>query len=281
MNPIFVLIREASSKLEEIGAGNPRLEAEYLMAAALGIERIELWLRDDPPTADQVARHEALLARRLAREPLQYVLGATGFAGLTLEVGPGVFIPRSETEVLVERVAERVDARAAIEIVDVGTGSGAILLALLARLPLARGIGIDGSSLALEYARRNGDRHDLSERVEWRLGDLLAPVEGRTFGVVVSNPPYIAESDEVNLAAEIRNHEPREALYAGPDGLDTIRRLIPQAAACLRPDGLLAVEIGITQESDLLRLLDSPHWYGAEVLPDLTGRPRIAVARRA
>ncbi len=147
-NPLFARIREAARRIESIGAGNPRLEAEYLMAAAIGIPRIQLWLIDRPPAAGELAAFETLLARRLAHEPLQYVLGTAEFAGLTLAVGPGVLIPRSETEVLVERVetalrALRGGCEAAPTIVDVGTGSGAILLALLHRFEGARGIGID------------------------------------------------------------------------------------------------------------------------------------------
>lgn len=281
MNPLFLLIREASSRLETIGAGNPRLEAEYLMAHAVGVERIALWLRDDPPADEQIARFDALLARRMAREPLQYVLGSTHFAGLDLEVGPGVFIPRSETEVLVERVAERLESSGPIEVADVGTGSGAIILALLARLPEARGIGVDQSPEALEFARLNGVRTGLASRVEWRLGDLLGATGDRVFHAVVSNPPYIAESESADLAPEIRDHEPRGALLAGADGLDTIRRLIPQAAARLRPGGLLAMEMGVTQGEAVLRLLRSAEWREPAILPDMTRRPRIALALRA
>ncbi len=279
MNPIFVLIREASGRLEEIGAGNPRLEAEHLMARALGIDRIGLWLRDELPPADAVARFEALLARRLHREPLQYVLGNAIFAGLTLEVGPGVFIPRSETEVLVEQLAARLDRSVPMEICDVCTGSGAILLALLARLPRARGVGIDQSGAALEYARRNALATGLAGRTEWLLGDLLDPAGRRVFDAIVSNPPYIALAEADALAPEIRDFEPADALYAGADGLETIRRLIPQAASRLRPDGWLAVEIGVTQEREMLALLEPVAWRDAAILPDLSGRPRIAMAR--
>jgi release factor glutamine methyltransferase len=278
-NPLFARIQDAARALQTIGAGNPRLEAEYLMAHALGVGRIRLWLIEDPPPMEALARFEALLTRRLGREPLQYVLGTAEFAGLTLEVGPGVFIPRSETEVLVEAVAGRLTGPA--RIADVGTGSGAILLALLARLPAASGIGVDGSEEALQYARRNARRCRLDARAEWLRGDLLEPVPpGAALDAVVSNPPYIRLDESDALAPEIRDHEPHAALFAGEDGLDEVRRLIPAAASRLRSGGLLAMEIGITQGESARRLLGDGSWQGVEVLPDLTGRPRVALAIR-
>ncbi len=278
-NPLFAQIRDAMGILEAIGAGNPRLEAEYLMAHALGIPRIRLWLIETAPSVEAISRFGALLERRRAREPLQYVLGTAEFAGLTLEVGPGVFIPRSETEVLVEVVAKRLAANA--RIVDVGTGSGAILLSLLSRLPDARGLGIDRSEEALVYARRNAARSGLSARAEWLCGDLLAPLPpDAALDAVVSNPPYIRLDEAAALAPEIRDHEPHAALFAGEDGLNAVRRLVPQAAARLRSDGLLAMEIGITQGQAVSDLLDPDDWRDIEVLPDLTGRPRVVAAVR-
>lgn len=295
-NPLFLWIRDAARRIEEIGAGNPRLEAEHLMASALGIPRIRLWLIDHDPGPEELTRFEALLARRLRREPLQYVLGTAEFAGLELLVGPGVLIPRSETEVLVERVevALRVSGggcETAPLIVDVGTGTGAILLALLARIEKARGIGIDCEEKALEWARRNAARlaetdpeelPDLKNRVSFLRGDLLAPVAPRMeIDAIVSNPPYVRVDERDRLAPEIRDHEPPEALFAGEDGLDVVRRLIPQAAARLRPGGVLAFEIGITQVDAVSGLLGGGGWTDLEIRPDLTGRPRVVLARRA
>lgn len=287
-NPHFTWIRDAARALEAIGAGNPRLEAEYMMARALDMPRIRLWLTHASPSAEAIVRFEALLARRLAREPLQYVLGSAEFAGLELEVGPGVFIPRSETEVLVEIVAQNLAKIAGPpgivgpRIVDVCTGSGAILLALLARFPEARGIGIELSREALSYARRNAIRCGLDARASWVRGDLLEPLAGlHGLDVIVSNPPYIRLDEAPALAPEIGAHEPPAALFAGEDGLDTVRRLIPQASSRLRPGGLLAMEIGITQGDAVLGLLDSSDWRMQAILPDLTGRPRVATATRA
>lgn len=279
---LFLLIRDAARRLEQIGAGNPRLEAEYLMAAALGIPRIRLWMADADPEADEIARFDALLSRRLAREPLQYVLGSVDFAGLSLEVGPGVFIPRNETEVLIDLVSARLPAGPGPRLViDVGTGSGAILLALLARCPDVRGIGIDRMTRPLEYARRNARRNSLADRSKFLVGDLLTPLRrDPSWDGIVSNPPYIRDDEGPALVPEIRQNEPPEALFGGADGLAVVRRLVPQAAERLRPGGLLAIEIGITQGPATLDLLREDHWTDATIEPDLTGRPRVLLARR-
>lgn len=286
-NPLFVWIRGATASLREIEAGNPQLEAEYLMAAALGIPRIQLWLTDNPPDAEALRRFEALLARRLAREPLQYVLGTAEFADLTLTVCPGVFIPRSETEVLVERVQTRLSAMlggcsAAPRIVDVGTGTGAILLALLGRLPGAIGLGIDTSPDALACAQRNAERLELSNRAQFCLGNLLEGLDrGILIDAIVSNPPYIRVDEGPGLAPEIREYEPSDALFAGEDGLDVIRRIVPQAAERLPSGGLLGLEIGITQADAVAGLLGGGDWRDVEIRPDMAGRPRVVMATRS
>jgi release factor glutamine methyltransferase len=281
---LFGWVRDAATRLAGIEAGNPRLEAEHLMAAALAIPRIELWLIDRDPSPEEIAAFESLLARRLAREPLQYVLGNADFAGLTLGVAPGVFIPRNETEILVERAAARLRRgdgafRARPLVIDVGTGSGAILLALLTRFPDARGIGIDRDPRALACARGNARRLRLAGRAEWVRGDLLAGI-GEGAGAIVSNPPYVRLDEAADLAPEIREHEPGEALFAGPDGLAQIRPLIPQAAERLRSGGTLALEIGIAQADAVHAMLAAGPWEEIEVARDLAGRPRIALADR-
>jgi release factor glutamine methyltransferase len=285
-NPLFVWVRTAVPKLASIGAGNPRLEAEYMMASALGRPRIELWLRDAPPAPEEIGRFEALLSRRLAGEPLQYVLGNAEFAGLTFEVGPGVFIPRSETEVLVEQVeaalrVERGAGREPMRIADVGTGCGAILLSLIRRIPEAVGIGVDASAEALRWASRNAEKLGLQERCQFVHGDLLDCLEAGECEAIVSNPPYIALHEAGSLAPEIREHEPACALFAGHDGLDVIRRLVPQAAKRLRGGGLLAFEIGIAQADAVRALLAGRDWRDVVVCNDLAGRPRVVLARRA
>jgi len=310
---ILGLLRDAAARLLDIDAGNPRLEAEYLLAHALGIERSTLLTRDpglavDP---DVHAGFATLLARRLTREPLQYVLGTVPFAELDLVIGPGALIPRGETEVLVEQVAaalrssgssasvassgsghvgedgallhfpgsQREGNRAPL-LIDVGTGSGAIVLALLHRLPGWRGIGIDSSPAALTWARRNragvGDRSCALVR-----GDLLAAVRTGVADAVVSNPPYIRSAEIPGLAPEILEHEPREALDGGVDGLDPFRRLASEAVRVLRPGGLLAVELAPDQPDQAAELLAaSGAFHAARIFVDLAGRKRGLLARR-
>jgi release factor glutamine methyltransferase len=290
------LLRDAAERLLEIGAGNPRLEAEYLLAHAIGIERPALLGRDPGLAAgpDAEAGFEALLARRLGREPLQYVLGTVPFAGLDLVIGPGALIPRGETEVLVERVAAALrpgDGSAhdgnstplpvhAPLLIDVGTGSGAIVLALLRQLPGWRGIGIDSSSAALAWARRNrakvGDRS-----CELIRGDLLASIRTGAIDAVVSNPPYIRSAELPGLAPEILDHEPPEALDGGVDGLEPFRRLVVEAARVLRSGGLFAVELAPDEPDQAAELLAvSGAFQAVRIFIDLAGRQRGLLARR-
>jgi release factor glutamine methyltransferase len=306
-------LREAARRLRGIGAGNPLLEAEYLAAHALGIGRVALLSRRDsdplPPGAGE--RLDLLLRRRLAREPLQYILGNMPFCELDLAVGPGVLIPRGETEVLVDSVARAAAgateagawsgdgirgngrARRPPLVVDVGTGSGAILLALLQRLPGWVGIGTERSPAALVWARRNraGAARgslpgrspdapiDLSGRAFLVHGELCAGIRRGTAAIVVSNPPYIRTDELPDLAPEIRDHEPREALDGGEDGLEVVRRLIPEAAAALRPGGILGIELAPDQP-DCVRewILARPEFRQAAVFDDLAGRRRGVLA---
>jgi release factor glutamine methyltransferase len=316
---ILGLLRDAAARLSDIDAGNPRLEAEYLLAHALGIERPVLLGLDSGMAAgpDAEAGFSALLARRLAREPLQYVLGTVPFAGLDLVIGPGALIPRGETEVLVEHVAaalrvgdsggpsaasgspssagpgrergggaplnspdSRREGSGAPLLVDLGTGSGAIVLALLGRLRGWRGIGVDRSSTALAWARRN--RATVGERsCDFLRGDLLASVRTGVVDAVVSNPPYIRSAEIPDLAPEIREHEPPEALDGGADGLDPFRRLVGEAARVLRPGGLFAVELAPDQPDQASELLAaSGAFHAARIFIDLAGRKRGILAWR-
>jgi release factor glutamine methyltransferase len=279
------LLVDAARRLRGIGAGNPRLEAEYLLAHALRADRLELLRRrpDEPIDAPAASAFERLLERRLLREPLQYVLGTAIFCDLELEVGAGVLIPRSETEILVEEVVHALTPASATPLclVDVGTGSGAILLALLQRMSAARGIGIDLSAAALTWARRNARRAALELRVEWREGDLLDGVPPGSASAVTANLPYIRSAELPDLAPEIREFEPVLALDGGADGLDLVRRLLPQAVSVLAVGGVLALELAPDQPAQVAGWLAAdPRYAEVRTFRDLAGRERGVLARR-
>jgi release factor glutamine methyltransferase len=255
---------------------NPRRDAELLLAHLLGWDQAALLTHPErmltPAEADQFER---MLSRRLASEPVQYITGVQEFFGLPFEVSPAVLIPRPETEHLVEAVLERFSRESCPRIVDVGTGSGAIAVALAHAIPRSRVTAVDLSSAALEVARRNAKRHGVLERVTLLQSDLLAALESADFEVVVSNPPYIAEGEV--LEPQVFNYEPRSALYAGPTGLEVYKRLIPQAREVLKPQGWLMMEIGYAQSPALSKLLSD--WNEVSFLDDLQGIPRVVQAK--
>jgi release factor glutamine methyltransferase len=255
----------------------PRRDAELILAHVLGCDQTALLTHPErllsPVEADQF---ESLLKRRLASEPVQYLTGAQEFFGLLFEVTPDVLIPRPETEHLVEAVLERFDREASLRIVDVGTGSGAIAVALAHALPQSRVTALDLYPAALEVARRNAQRHGVIDRVTLRQSDLLAAASAAEFDVVVSNPPYIADGEK--LEPQVANYEPRFALYAGPTGLEAYERLIPQACKVLKPRGWLIMEIGYGQRPALEALLGG--WSEVSFVPDLQGIPRVALAQK-
>lgn len=253
-----------------------RLDAQALLADVL--ERPRTWLLahgDAPLPAAAQARYDALLARRAAGEPLAYLLGAREFFGLTLAVTPAVLIPRPDTETLVDwalaLLAE--DSRAAVA--DLGTGSGAIALALAAHRPHVRITAVDADPAALAVARGNGERLGLA--VEWLPSDWCSALQDRRFALIASNPPYVAEGDP--HLADLR-HEPKQALTAGPDGLDAIRRLAGDAVALLEPGGWLLIEHGHEQAEAVAAQLRSVRLDAIETRPDLAGRPRCTGGRR-
>ena len=255
---------------------NPRRDAEVLLAHVLGWDQAALLTHPERLLSPAVAdRFESLLRRRLASEPIQYLTGAQEFFGLLLEVSPDVLIPRPETEHLVEAVLERFGREANARIVDVGTGSGAIAVALAHALPRSQVTAVDVSSAALEVARRNAQRHGVMERVRLLHSDLLAAIDSADFDAVVSNPPYIADGEL--LEPQVSNYEPHSALYAGPTGLEVYERLIPQARRVLKPQGWLVLEIGHGQQPALEALLS--RWRGVRFLPDLQGIPRVVEAQ--
>jgi len=270
-------LRWAVRNLALAGCESPRLDVELLLAHVLGTSRTGLQLVWDRCLApEEIRALTALVRRRAAREPLAYLTGRRPFYDLELYVAPGALVPRPETEALVEEVlAWARDRRGPLRIADVGTGSGALAVTLARHLPGATVVATDLSAEALAVAARNVARYALDGRVTLLRTDLLAGVAG-PLDAVVSNPPYVPSGRLGELAPEIRDHEPREALDGGPDGLDVIRRLLPQAARRLGAGGLLVVEIDETQGAAAAALAhDALPGADVAVLPDLAGLDRV------
>ncbi|MCA9540027.1 MAG: peptide chain release factor N(5)-glutamine methyltransferase [Myxococcales bacterium] len=259
---------------------SPRLDAELLVADALGMDRVRLYLEHHKPLhADELTEIRARVQRRAKREPVAYITGRQGFWSLDLHVDARVLVPRPDTERLVELAVARLKGTETPRIVDVGTGSGAIALALASERSDATVMAIDRSPDALAVARANGERLKLP--VAWRQGDLLAGVDG-PFDLIASNPPYVRRGDLANLMPDVRQYEPRLALDGGDDGLDLIRRLIPQAAERLVPGGALLIEIGHDQGPDVRALcLADARFSAATVRLDYDKRDRVVEATRA
>jgi release factor glutamine methyltransferase len=288
---------KAMRGLDENAVGSPRMNAEVLLMFTLGCDRAYLYAHPERElTADEILQYEEVLAERSRGVPSQYLTGHQEFWGLDLIVTPAVLIPRPETEHVVETVLELARSgrehaastslagkhrypRDRLRIVDVGTGSGCIALALARELPNAEVLAADISPEALEIARINAARLELADRVEFFASDLLAcvPVQ-QGFDFVVSNPPYVGQSEADKVQREVKKFEPAEAVFAGVEGLDLIARLIPQAHESSKADGWLIMEIGYTQEEKVRGLLTE--WTEVRTIPDLRGIPRVIAARK-
>ena len=257
------------------------LDAERLMMHVLGKDRA--WLIAHPGeefSEEEHALYEALIERRLAGEPIQHISGECEFYGLPFKVTQDVLIPRPETEHLVEKVIAIARRFERPRMVDIGTGSGAIAVALAHNLAGAVITATDLSQSALAVARENAAKNGVAERIRFLHGDLLAPVAGERFEIIASNPPYVPDSDRALIAVEVREYEPALALFGGEDGLDVYRRLIPAAYAALVPGGSIALEIGFTQAEAIEGLLAASGFQNIEFTPDLQGIPRVASAQR-
>jgi release factor glutamine methyltransferase len=261
-------LTRATARLAEAGCDTARLDAELLLAEVLGVDRGRLLIdAGEPVEARARERFEALVARREAREPVAYILGRKGFRYVTLEVDRRVLVPRAETELLVE---VGISLPTGARVVDVGTGSGAVALALKDERPDLTVVGVDVSADALDVARANAARLGLD--VDFLLGDLLQGIDG-PFDAVLANLPYVAEG--VGLPPEIAHYEPPTALFGGPDGLDAIRRLVAMAEGVR----LIALEVGLAEA--VSTLLKRTGFRAIEVLRDLAGRERVVVGRSA
>jgi release factor glutamine methyltransferase len=274
----------AVNRLTTANAPSARLNAELLLMFTLDCDRAYLFAHPERElSAEEQCRYEEALAERARGVPAQYITGHQEFWGMDFIVSPAVLIPRPETEHVIETVLRLESAgegsrpARASRIVDVGTGSGCIALALAKELPAAEIHATDISGAALEIARANAARLQLDGRVRFHEKDLLQGLEPGSFDFVVSNPPYVGESEEDQVQLEVRKFEPRQAVFAGPSGLEVISRLIPQARDVLRPGGWLVMEISGAIAETAQGLLSS--WLDVQVSKDLQGIPRVAAAR--
>jgi release factor glutamine methyltransferase len=259
---------------------NAHRDAELLLLHTLQIPRTTLLAHPTRElSAAEESLYESLLQRRLRNEPIQYITGQQEFYGLPFKVTPAVLIPRPETEHLVEAVLHHLPIDQPTKIVDIGTGSGAIAIALAVHLPQAQITALDISPEALAIASTNAETNNVANRITFLQSDLLSAIAYETpYDAIVSNPPYIPETDSPTLHPEVRDHEPHTALFAGTEGLDIYRRLIPQAHALLKPNGLLSLEIGHGQREALAALLHD--WHNVNFVDDLQHIPRVALATR-
>lgn len=263
------------------GAETPRLDAEVLLSHLLGEKRIYLYVHfDQPLTADELANYKELVKRRTSGEPVAYICGEKEFMGLTFKVTPSVLVPQPDTETLVEAAIERLRGKNSPRIADICTGSGAIAIALAHYLPESSIVATDISADAVSIAKANAEALELSERVQFFEGDLLAPLTGETFDAIVSNPPYIPGADIESLPREVRA-EPRLALDGGADGLDFYRRLVGESAALLNDGGFLAVECGDTQAGAIAEMAAAGAFGKAEIVRDLADKERVVVLWKA
>jgi release factor glutamine methyltransferase len=277
------ILQSARELLEISGLNDADREAELILSHCLGIDRLHLY-KDDPDIPENILLQiYEYLRRRAAREPLQYILGYTEVHGLKIKVGPGVLIPRPETELLVEEAIKTVHALrfTSLHILDLCTGSGCIALALAKEFPDAEVYGTDKSENAIRYAEENADRN-LIKNVTFLTGSLFDPLKNSDikFDFIISNPPYIKRDEIKNLQPEIRDWEPGEALDGGEDGLDYYRMLIPEAGNYLNKHGYLILEIGIDQAKEIKKLASDAGFQDIIVIRDYSGIERILIANK-
>jgi release factor glutamine methyltransferase len=275
-------LSSAIERLEAADMGSPRMNAEVLLMFVLGVNRAYLYAHPERElTAEEEARYDEVLAQRATGMPSQYITGHQEFWGLDFVVTPAVLIPRPETEHLVETVLELARGIARPKLVDVGTGSGCVALALAHELKSAAVYAVDVSADALEIAGANAARLRLDGRVHFTQSNVLEALAGvHDFDFVVSNPPYVGFGEADKVQKSVRDFEPRVAVFAGEQGLDVIGALIEQAHRALKPGGWLAMEIGYSMRDAVVNLLSPTMWEDVRVVPDLQGIPRVVAARK-
>lgn len=286
LKTVGALVAWARQSLVQAGVSNGAQEAMWLLEHALAVRSHQLVSQTGRLISpDARNRVESLVARRVAREPLQYLLGTQEFCGLEFSVSPAVLIPRPETELLIHHVVDYVQTLSDATIVDVGTGSGCVAITLAARLNGRRILAIDRSPEALGVAQGNAKKHGVRDRIEWFEGDLLSPLQTRqaadTIDVIVSNPPYISEADWAGLEPEVRVFEPRMALVGGEQGTEFHERLLRDSREFLVQGGLLVMEIGAGQATIVRQLAGQIGGYAAlRIIEDAAGIERVIIAQR-
>lgn len=281
---VLEVISKSSDFLAKKGVESPRLQTELLLAHVLQLPRMKLYLNFERKlTEPELDSLRKLVQRRGQREPLQHLVGSTSFCGLEMAVNRHVLIPRPETELLAEAGWQFLSTlnSGSSTVLDFGTGSGCIAIALAAKSPTTRVVALDISAEALTLARQNAAKNNSAERIEFRAGDgFAALLPGECFDLIVSNPPYIASAEIETLQPEVRDHDPRGALDGGADGLDFYRRLAAEAGKFLKPHGKLMLEFGAGQAEAITAILSAAGWVVEAVHPDYTQRLRFLVARR-
>ncbi len=274
---VLKLLQWSADYFREKGIESARLNAEQLLSATLEMDRVALYVNFERPlNAGELSRYREKVQRRAGREPIQYILAETEFWSLPFQVNPAVLIPRADTEVLVEEALKKIDGCSSV--LDIGTGSGAIAIALAHEKPELQVTALDCSEGALEVARDNARRNGVEGRVACLVGDLKNLPPG-PFDMIVSNPPYIPSRDWAQLMPEVRDHEPRLALDGGDDGLEAYRRIAVQSVRVLPPGGWLLVEIGVGQAADVTALFKAAGLTDVAQRDDYAGIPRVVMAR--
>jgi len=280
---IAYAIREGAQILHDAGLAEARRETSGLLQHVIGRDRSFVLAHPEHQLSQaQLQTFHELLKRRAAGEPMQYLTALQSFFSLDFAVAPGVLIPRPETELLVELALEIIQGAEEARICDVGTGSGCIAITLLHERTDANAVALDISAAAIQIAKRNALRHQVQDRltfVQSNCFSSLSPADF-SFDLIVSNPPYVAEDDLAGLQREVRDHEPREALAGGPDGLDVVRRLLSESDAFLKPGGHLLIEIGFNQAAAVQALVEKHEWLAKGIRPDLQGIPRVVVLQK-
>ena len=274
------VLKSATLRLEEGGIDSPKLDAEILLAHVLGWRRLNLYVDSEKVLPlEKILRFNELITQRLKKFPVAYLTGAKEFMGLAFAVNESVLIPRPETEILTELVGEYLrELGGEVTFADLGAGSGAICISILKFVKSARTCAVDVSAEALNVAKFNAQKFHVKDRIKFFQGDLFAPLEGKIFNAIVSNPPYIPTNELETLQAEVRR-EPSIALDGGEDGLNFYRRIISDAPRFLTDGGLLAVEVGINQSTAVKKLFEAANFIDVEIFKDLAGIERVVAGR--